>query len=241
MKLFSRVGTTRFVLLAIPLSVVVVGAYWYVIAQNSDGGDDTSGVVETDELKPQEPAPHSIESGDLIFLATSGDTLETIAQLSGATRGYNHVGVAIVIGDEFYVYEVRKVVQFTTYQDWVENKGKSRNIAVYRLEGADSILTSEAMNKLIEVARRYEGVAKDTLFQWTSEAMYNAELVWKLFDEALDIQLCGLSNPLKYNVVKSKLSSTLIDRRFSALSLSEKMVLPVDLIKSTLLQLVLVT
>ena len=91
------------------------------------------------------------------------------------------------------------------------------------------------MLRMRTLAQSYLGKDYDSFFSWDDNKMYCSELVWKLFDRSLKIDLCQprhlgdfhLSNP----IVKAKLEQ----RYGNNVPLDEEVVAPSELHESDLL------
>jgi len=107
-----------------------------------------------------------------------------------------------------YVYEAIKTVQYTTLKEWVA-RGEGGHYVIKRLVDADRILTPQALAKLLHVATRFQGKPYDPAFEWSDKRMYCSELVWKIYDRSIGIQLGRLQELRDFDlsdpVVKAKI------------------------------------
>ncbi|MBP8034714.1 MAG: YiiX family permuted papain-like enzyme [Bacteroidia bacterium] len=167
------------------------------------------------------------KEGDIIFQTTSGRTGKAI-QLATHSK-FNHCGVLFLENNKWVVYEAVQPVKKTSLEDF-----NARGIGtVKRL--ASKALSKEEVNKLKTQFKTYEHKDYDEAFNWSDERIYCSELVYKLYNNGLHIELCksrklsdfDLNNPL----VKEKLN----EKYGNKIPLNEPMVSPEDIYKSTLL------
>ncbi|MES2515614.1 MAG: YiiX family permuted papain-like enzyme [Bacteroidota bacterium] len=173
---------------------------------------------------------NAYKDGDLIFQATSGATGQAI-QLATHSK-YNHCGILFFENNEWIVYEAVQPVKKTSLKEF-EARGKG---TVKRLSNKE--LTKEDILKLKTLFKTYEHKNYDEAFNWSDDRIYCSELVYKLYNNALQIELCkprklgdfDLSNPL----VKEKLN----EKYKIKIPLNEPMVSPEDIFRSGLLTVV---
>lgn len=169
----------------------------------------------------------SYKDGDIIFQTTSGQTGKAI-QLATHSK-FNHCGVLFFENKEWVVYEAVQPVRKTSLLDF-NSRGKG---IIKRIE--NKIFSKEDIQKLKNQFKKYENKDYDDAFNWSDERIYCSELVYKLYNNSLQIELCkprklndfDLSHPL----VKAKLK----EKYGNKIPLDEPMVSPEDIYKSTLL------
>lgn len=170
------------------------------------------------------------KDGDIIFQTTSGKTGKAI-QLATHSQ-YNHCGVLFFENNEWVVYEAVQPVKKTSLKEF-NARGKG---TVKRL--TNNSLSKDKIDKLKTLFKTYEDKDYDEAFNWSDEQIYCSELVYKLFNNALHIELCkprklsdfDLNNPL----VKEKLN----EKYGNKIPLNEPMVSPEDIFRSELLSIV---
>lgn len=168
--------------------------------------------------------------GDLIFQATSGERGKAI-QLATKSK-YNHCGVLFNENGKWIVYEAVQPVKKTTLSAF-NSRGQG---TVMRLK--NKVLKPEDIEKLKSVFKGYEHKNYDDAFNWSDDRIYCSELVYKLYNNGLNIKLCeprklkdfDLSNPL----VKAQLNL----QYGNNIPLEEPMVAPGDISESALLEMV---
>lgn len=167
------------------------------------------------------------KDGDIIFQTTKGETGLAI-QLATHSQ-YNHCGMLFFENNQWVVYEAVQPVSRISLADF-NARGKG---TVMRL--AHTALSPIDIGKLKAVFKTYENKNYDLAFNWSDDRLYCSELVYKLYQKGLNIELCkprklrdfDLSNPL----VKQKLT----EKYSGNIPLDEPMVSPQDIFSSTLL------
>ncbi len=169
----------------------------------------------------------SYRDGDIIFQTTDGQTGKAI-QLATHSE-FNHCGVLFFENKEWVVYEAIQPVRKTSVSDF-NSRGKG---VIKRIE--NKVFSKEDIQKLKTLFKKYENKDYDDAFNWSDERIYCSELVYKLYNNGLQIELCkprklndfDLSHPL----VKAKLK----EKYGNKIPLDEPMVSPEDIYKSALL------
>lgn len=167
------------------------------------------------------------KDGDIIFQTTSGPTGKAI-QLATHSK-YNHCGVLFYENNKWIVYEAVQPVRKTSLEEF-----NARGKGIVRRLG-NKTLSKEDINKLKTLFKTYEGKDYDEAFNWSDERIYCSELVYKLYNNGLQIELCKsrqLSDfDLNHPLVKEKLN----EKYGNKIPLNEPMVSPEDIYKSALL------
>ncbi len=174
--------------------------------------------------------PSAYKDGDIIFQATAGDRGKAI-QLATKSK-YNHCGVLFNENGKWVVYEAVQPVKKTSLSAF-NSRGQG---SVMRLK--NKVLKPEDIEKLKNVFKGYEHKNYDDAFNWSDDRIYCSELVYKLYNNGLNIKLCeprklrdfDLSNPL----VKAQLNL----QYGNHIPLEEPMVAPGDISASALLEAV---
>jgi len=102
-------------------------------------------------------------------------------------------------------------IQLTPLENWI-SRGENEHYVIKRLKNADKILTIDALKRMKTIGQKFLGKRYDFTFGWTDEKIYCSELVWKIYDRALGIQIgkleklgdLDLSNPIVKNVLKNR-------------------------------------
>lgn len=172
------------------------------------------------------------KDGDIIFQTTGGDRGRAIQLATHST--YNHCGILFYENNQWVVYEAVQPVSKISLEDF-NARGTG---TVMRLKNRQSVLNKEAILKLKTAFKNYENKNYDMAFNWSDKEIYCSELVYKLYQNALNLKLCEPRQlkdfDLNNKLVKQQLKATYGDQ----IPLNEPMVAPSDISNSNLLELV---
>lgn len=142
----------------------------------------------------------SFESGDIIF-QTSKSSQSISIQRATKSR-YSHMGLIFEKDSAFYVYEAVQPVKFTPVEEWIK-RGVDQHYVVKRLKADQSVLTAEDISAMQKVGLSFIDKDYDLLFEWNDDKMYCSELVWKIYKEALGIEIGELQKIKAFNLADS--------------------------------------
>ncbi len=200
---------------------------------------------EKSESSPQKELPHQtiksdttehepilIESGvltgDIIF-QTSKSSQSKAIQLA-TNSNFSHVGVVFLSKSDTMVLEAVQPVKYTRFRDFI-NRGENAEYTLMRLKDRSPI-SLEKQSEMHIIGDQYVGMDYDWLFEWTDDKLYCSELVYKLYSNVLNIELCD-PRPLKdYSLNAELVQQKLAERYGKKLPLDELMVSPEDLFQS---------
>jgi hypothetical protein len=99
--------------------------------------------------------------------------------------------VLLVDEDNFVVIETADRVKYISLRKWIE-KGQNKHYITKRLINADSLLSSERIQKLRKEAQDniFKEIEKSN--NWSDDKMYNTELIWKIYKRSLNVELVKL-------------------------------------------------
>ncbi|MBN1396789.1 MAG: YiiX family permuted papain-like enzyme [Bacteroidetes bacterium] len=178
----------------------------------------------------------SLKDGDLIFQTSQSSQSQAIQIATKSS--FSHMGIIFIENGKKFVYEAVGPVKYTPLEDWIK-KGINGHFFVKRLKNSNEILTSQNIKKLKAAGESFKGRPYDFVFGWSDDKLYCSELVWKMYNRALNIQIgrpqhlgdFDLSHPL----VKQKLS----ERYPDGIPLKETVISPEQIFRSDLLVTVL--
>lgn len=87
--------------------------------------------------------------------------------------------------------EAIQSVRYTPVDRWIAQEGKDSRFVVKRLK-APSPMTSSGLQKMKAAGRLIVGKPYDGVFGWSDDKIYCSELVWKIYQQGLGIQLSPL-------------------------------------------------
>lgn len=176
-----------------------------------------------------------IRDGDIIFQ-------ESLSRQSSALKiatksRYTHVGIIFRMKGGWYVEEAVQPVRYTPLTDFIR-RGKNAHYVIRRLVDADKLITGNAAAKLKREGARYIGKKYDLAFNWDDRAIYCSELVWKIYNRALGIEISTLERLGDFDLSDTRVRSLVKERYGDAIPLDEPVVSPKGLFESAKLKMV---
>jgi hypothetical protein len=175
---------------------------------------------ELPALKTVDSSPY--QNGDIIF-QTSKSSQSKAIQLATKSK-YSHMGIIYEIDGRPYVYEAVQPVKLTKLSDWIK-RGENAHYVVKRLKD-DQVLTKENLDKMRAWGERFKGKDYDIYFEWSDDKIYCSELVWKIYKEALDIEIGSLQELRSFDLSGSVVKSKMRERYGDQIPLDEKVISP---------------
>ena len=176
-----------------------------------------------------------LRPGDVIFQTSLSSQSKAIQLATGSK--YSHMGIILVHNGKPMVYEAVGPVKFTSISSWTK-RGSRGHFVVKRLQNADSVLTERNILRLDSVASTFNGKPYDLIFNWSDEKMYCSELVWKIFDRALNIQVGRLQKLKDFDLSNAEVQKKMKERYPHGIPLDETVISPEEVFQSPLLVVV---
>jgi len=126
------------------------------------------------------------QNGDLVFQTSR--SAQSLAIQRVAHSPYSHMGVVYVDHGSPYVYEAIGPVTSTPLREWIRD-GVGAHFVAKRLRNAREILTADNLAKLMREGEELRGRPYDPYFEWSDDRIYCSELVWKMYERALGIEI----------------------------------------------------
>ncbi|CAA6805988.1 MAG: Unknown protein [uncultured Aureispira sp.] len=178
----------------------------------------------------KEATAPTFQNGDIIF-QTSNSSQSKAIQLATHSP-YSHVGIIYEQKGAFWVYEAIEPVKLTPLKTWIK-RGKKGHYVVKRLKNASKVLSSTALKKMKTAGEQYKGKHYDLYFEWSDDKIYCSELVWKIYKEALDIELGTLQQLESFDLSNPIVKNKLQERYKGKIPLDEKVISPADIFESS--------
>jgi uncharacterized protein YycO len=180
----------------------------------------------------QVAAAYQPQVGDIVFhTSTSAQSLA----VQQATRSpLSHMGLVLIQGGQPVVLEAVQPVKYTPLKRWLE-RGKGGHHVIQRLHRP---LTKAEQAALHQRAQAYVGKPYDLTFEWSDDRIYCSELVWKLYRDALGIELAPLARLKAFDLTTSAVRAKLKERYGDQVPLDEPVIAPVAIHESRLLRVV---
>jgi hypothetical protein len=173
-----------------------------------------------------------IKEGDLIFQETDSEQSKAVKLATHSP--FTHVGIIFKYGNEFKVLEAVQPVKITPLDTFIF-RSKNNLFEVKRLKNYTHILTTNNIIKLKQKGESYIGKDYDLYFEWSNDKMYCSELVWKLYNDVLGIQIGKLGKLSDFDLNDPLVKNILEQRYGSNIPYNEKVISPASMYKSNLL------
>lgn len=172
------------------------------------------------------------KAGDIIFQESQSAQNQAIKLATGSS--YTHCGIIFEKDGQLQVLEASDTVSWRPIRDWVKSGVNEHYVLMRPVKALDEA----SLAAMLASIPRYLDKPYDLLFQWSDEAIYCSELVWKIYQKA-DIELCPLKTFGDFKL-DSDVVRTIVRQRYNAdlPPLEEPVIAPSDLMKSPLLQVV---
>jgi hypothetical protein len=165
--------------------------------------------------------------GDIIFHTSR--SAQSLAIQRATHSPYSHVGVIMLRDGKPFVYEAIATVRYTPLDKWTASGDQGRYV-VKRLK---TPLTGEQSRKL-----RAEGRPYDLYFEWSDQRIYCSELVWKLYHDALGIEIGFRQRLEDFDLTDPVVEAKLRERYGNRVPLTEPVISPGEQFDSPLLRIV---
>lgn len=175
-------------------------------------------------------ANYQPKDGDIIFQSSQSSQSKAVEQATNSP--YSHMGIIFIKNGKPYVFEAGSKVTYTPLKSFIE-RGKKRNYVIKRLK--DHNLSLKETNKLKLVAKTFENKPYDIWFGWNDNYIYCSELVWKIYNRALNLKIGQLQNIKDFNLSSAAVKQKLKARYGDKVPFQETVISPVAMFNSPLL------
>jgi hypothetical protein len=173
-----------------------------------------------------------IREGDIIFHTSRSAQSQAIQQATHSR--YSHMGIVFFKAGKPYVFEASATVRETPLNEWIK-RGTGGRYILKRLKTAEQSLTPEALEKLRKTAATFAGKPYDLTFEWSDQRIYCSELVWKIYERALGIQIGKLQKIREFNLDAPVVREKIRERYGNKIPLEETVISPQAMFESPLL------
>src|SRR3990170_4727581 len=170
-----------------------------------------------------------VRDGDIIFHTSRSS--QSIAIQKATHSKYSHMGIVFFRDGNPYVYEAIKTVQYTPLNKWIA-RGDGGHYIVKRLRDADRILTPNAVTKLRYVAKKFQGRPYDLTFEWSDDRIYCSELVWKIYDRGIGVQVGRLQKLREFDLSDPVVKAKMQERYGNRVPMDETVISPGEIFSS---------
>ncbi len=175
----------------------------------------------------------TLREADIVLQASQSFQSRAI-QIATRSR-FSHMGLVHWDKGRALVYEAVGPVKQTPLAEWVA-RGEGGHFVALRLWDADQRFTPDARRRLAQVEARFRGRPYDFAFEWSDERIYCSELVWKVYKEALGVELGPLQRLGDFDLTDPIVSAKVHERYGANLPVDEPVISPAAIADSPLLE-----
>lgn len=177
-----------------------------------------------------------LQEGDLIF-HTSRSAQSVAIQLVTQSK-WSHCGLITFVNSNPFVLEAVEPVKLTALEAWIK-RGIGRHYIVKRLKPSVQVLSFHDHMKLQAAAKTYIGKHYDLQFLWGNDRLYCSELIYKVYDDALGIQLTPFQHFRDFDLSHPEVQKKVRERYHGRVPIDEPVITPDGLYQSNQLEIVL--
>ncbi|WEF30528.1 YiiX family permuted papain-like enzyme [Klebsiella aerogenes] len=160
------------------------------------------------------------QTGDIIFQISRSSQSKAI-QLA-THSDYSHIGMVVIRNQQPYVFEAVGPVKHTPLKKFIAH-GEDGKYIIRRISGG---LSTQQQQKLIQTAKNYLGKPYDFTFSWSDDRQYCSEVVWKVYNNALGMQIGKRQKLKEFDLQQPAVQAKLKERYGSKIPLNETVISP---------------
>jgi uncharacterized protein YycO len=173
-----------------------------------------------------------LRDGDMVFQTSRSG--QSIAIQRATHSRWSHMGVIVMRDGKPFVFEASATVRYTPLSAWAA-RGSQGRYEVRRLKRA---LTTAQSAKLRTAAAKYAGRPYDLYFEWSDDRIYCSELVWKMYRDALGIEIGARQKLREFDLTDPAVKTKMRERYGNHVPLDEPVISPAAMYDSPLLETV---
>lgn len=176
-----------------------------------------------------------LREGDIIFQESESEQARAL-QLATKSR-YTHVGIVLRRNQDLEVLEAVQPVKWTSIREFTK-RGVKGHFVVKRIAYADSLLEPAVLKQMKEYGNSLVGRDYDLYFEWSNKRIYCTELVWKMYKEALNIEVGKLQTFRDFDLSHPYVQAMIKKRWGTKVPYDEKVISVDSMFASPILQTV---
>jgi len=94
------------------------------------------------------------------------------------------------------------------------------------------LLTPETLTKMKQIGEKYAGKDYDLYFEWSDSKIYCSELVWKIYKEAVGLEIGKLEKLSDFNLSDNAVKQKLMERYGDSIPKDELVISPASMYNS---------
>ncbi|MBR9860899.1 YiiX family permuted papain-like enzyme [bacterium] len=186
-------------------------------------------------IKAKKIASFQMEEGDILFQGMSAGQGLAIQIATGSP--YSHCAIVVKHEDELQVLEAVQPVRIIPLDRWIK-QGDGGKYVVKRLKGKDSLLTEDKLAAVRKMGTSWLNINYDLYFGWGDDRLYCSELVWKLYDRAVGVEVGKLQQLKEFNLDHPIVQAKIEERYGENVPYEEEVISPSSIFDSEKLETV---
>ncbi len=170
--------------------------------------------------------------GDIVFHTSRSSQSLAIQKATGSR--YSHMGIVYLRDGEPFVFEAVATVRLTPLAEWIA-RGVDSHFVAMRLAAADDLLTQATLERMIDSGQSFAGKSYDLYFEWSDDRLYCSELVWKVYQRALGLEIGELRTIESFDLTDPVVQAKILERFAGPPPAGEPVISPADMFASDLL------
>lgn len=171
----------------------------------------------------------NLQEGDLIFQISQSS--QCIAVQAATKSVYSHCGIVFTENGKWVVYEAVQPVSITPLQMWIDS-GKDSHFVLKRLKNSESLITSDIIQAMKKEAKQHVGKNYDLTFEWSDKKMYCSELIWKIYQRTLGIEIGKLEKLGDFDLTSPVVQQVVKQRYGNNMPYDETVISPISIMNS---------
>ncbi|WP_447921035.1 YiiX family permuted papain-like enzyme [Achromobacter aegrifaciens] len=177
-------------------------------------------------------AAPEVQTGDLVFQQSR--SAQSLAIQQATHSPYSHMGMIVTRQGRPYVLEAAASVSYTPLEQWAA-QGERGHYVVKRLRD-DARLTPAAREQLAKAGAAFVGKPYDLVFAWSDDKIYCSELVWKVYQRTLGVEIGALAPLKRFDLSASAVRAKMQERYGRDIPWDEPIISPAAMFDSPLLR-----
>ena len=170
-----------------------------------------------------------LKDGDIIFHESKSK--QSLALKLATHSRYTHTGIIFKVNKKWYVLEAVQPVKYTRLNNFI-GRSAGNHFVIKRLKNRRLHLTPENIKKMKTVGRSFLGRNYDSCFEWTDKRIYCTELIWKIYNRALNIQVGSLEQLRDFDLTHPVVKKLLYKRYGKRWPLDQKVISPAAMFRA---------
>ncbi len=179
-------------------------------------------------------ATADVQTGDLVFQQSR--SAQSLAIQQATHSPYSHMGMIVMRQGAPYVLEAAASVSYTPLEQWAA-QGERGHYVIKRLRD-DARLTPAARTQLANAGAAFVGKPYDLVFAWSDDRIYCSELVWKVYQRALGVEIGALAPLKRFDLSSPAVRAKMQERYGRDIPWDEPIISPAAMFDSPLLRTV---